>query len=70
MYVLNEFKRSTPPQNRQLVVCNYSLKTSVDDFVGELTSQNNPAAVERRTVTGLFAKVYLTQCIDQMVVER
>ena len=37
MYLLNCFRKSTPPQNRQLFVSISNSKRSLDDFVGELT---------------------------------
>ena len=37
-YLLIIFRRSTPPQNRQLIVDYYSSKYEVDGFVGELAS--------------------------------
>jgi len=37
MYLLISFRKSTPPQNRQLIVYYYQLKYQVDGFVGELT---------------------------------
>jgi hypothetical protein len=37
MYLLISFRKSTPAQNRQLIVYYYLLKYQVDDFVGELT---------------------------------
>jgi hypothetical protein len=39
-YLFLCFRESTPPQNRQLIICFYSLKYQVDGFVGELTLQN------------------------------
>ena len=36
-YLLICFRKSTPPQNRQLIVHCYSSKYSVDTFVGDLT---------------------------------
>ena len=35
--LLNGFRTSNPPQNRQLIVYHCSLKYEVDGFVGELT---------------------------------
>ena len=35
------FSKSTPPQNRQLIVYYSCLKQQVDDFVVELTSHNH-----------------------------
>ena len=37
MYLLISLRKSTPPQNRQLIVENSSLKHEVDSFMGELT---------------------------------
>ena len=37
MYRLNGFRKSTPPQNRQLIVLIGKNEQRVDDFVGELT---------------------------------
>ena len=38
MYLLISFGKSTPPQNRQLVVHYASTKYQVDSFMGKLTS--------------------------------
>ena len=40
MYLLTTFRTSTSPQNRQLVAYFFSLKCSVDGFVGKLTFEN------------------------------
>jgi len=37
MYLLISFRKSTPPQNRQLNILVSDSKQKVDDFVGELT---------------------------------
>jgi len=37
MYLLISFRKSTPPQNLQLIVYYNLLKCYVDIFVGELT---------------------------------
>ena len=40
LYSLDGFRKSTPPQNRQLFVYHYELEQQVDIFGGELTFQN------------------------------
>ena len=40
MYQFNGFRKSTPPQNRQLNVLTSRSKHEVDDVVGELTFEN------------------------------
>jgi hypothetical protein len=37
MHLWIGFRKSTPPQNRHLIVYNYLSKYEVDGFVGELT---------------------------------
>ena len=41
MYLLISFRKSTPPQNRQLNILIGNSKRSVDEFVGELTFKNS-----------------------------
>ena len=41
MYELSGSRKSTPPQNRQLIVCYYYSKQCVDDFVRQLTFLNH-----------------------------
>ena len=38
MHLSTSLRKSTPPQNRQLIVDYYYLEQQVDDFVGEMTS--------------------------------
>ena len=40
MYVSVNFRKSTPPQNRQLILNQDESKYKVDGFVGELTFSN------------------------------
>ena len=40
MYLLIRFRKSTPRQNRKLIVYYYHLEYEVHGFVGELTFQN------------------------------
>ena len=40
MYLLIRFRKSTPRQNRKLIVYYYHLEYDVDGFAGELTFQN------------------------------
>jgi hypothetical protein len=40
MYLLISFRKSTPPQNRQLIVYYYNIKNQVDGFARDLTFQN------------------------------
>jgi hypothetical protein len=39
MYQLNDFRKSTPLQNRQFMVLVSECERHVDEFVGELTSK-------------------------------
>jgi hypothetical protein len=41
MYSSDAFRKSTPPQYRQLIVLISKSEQKVDDFVGELTFENN-----------------------------
>ena len=41
LYSFIGFDKSTPPQNRQLIVYYHQSKYSVDDFVGESTFENH-----------------------------